>query len=67
MHHQLVLTATLLATTASNGSHLSVGPWIIVPIFIVAAIVAVPVYIVRDRRKRSRTSSETEWPRAGPR
>jgi hypothetical protein len=43
MHYQLVLTATLLATTASNGNHLSAGPWIIVPILILAAIVVIPL------------------------
>lgn len=52
MHHQILLTVVQLATAASSGKHFSIGPWIIVPIVILAAIVAVPVYIVRDRRKR---------------
>lgn len=60
MHHQLLLAATLLATTAKNGHHLSVGPWIIAPILIVAAITAIPIYIVRNHRKRRETSNESE-------
>jgi hypothetical protein len=52
MHSHLLLAATLLATTANNTEHFSIGPWIIVPILIFAAIVAVPVYVMRDRRKR---------------
>lgn len=52
MHHQILLTVVQLATAASSGKHFSIGPWIIVPIVILAAIVAVPVYVVRDRRKR---------------
>jgi Flp pilus assembly protein TadB len=52
MHSHLLLAATLLATTANNTEHFSIGPWIIVPILILAAIVAVPVYVMRDRRKR---------------
>jgi Flp pilus assembly protein TadB len=51
----------LLATTAGNSKH--IGPWIIVPILILAAIIAVPVYIVRDRRKRQELNSENELPR----
>jgi len=53
MHHQTLLAATLLATTASTGKHFHIGPWIIVPILILAAIIAIPVYIARDRRKRA--------------
>jgi hypothetical protein len=59
MHPQLLLAANLLATTANNTKHFSIGPWIIVPILIVAAIIAVPVYIVRDRRKRREL--ENQW------
>ena len=58
MHHQILFAATLLATTAGNSKH--IGPWIIVPILIIAAIIAVPVYIVRDRRKRQKFNSENE-------
>lgn len=58
MHPQLLLTATLLATTANNTKHFQIGPWIIIPILIVAAITAVPVYIVRNRRKRREVQSE---------
>jgi len=65
MHHQILLAATLLATTASNTRHFHIGPWIIVPILILAAIIAIPIYIVRDRRKRKRQefNSESDWPR----
>ena len=58
MHHQIVLTVTLLAATAGNSHHFHIGPWIIVPILILAAIIAIPVYIVRDRRKRQELKSE---------
>lgn len=50
MQHKLIIANVLAA--ASNGHHLSVGPWIIVPILIVVAIIATPIYIARDRRKR---------------
>jgi len=43
MHHQLLIAATLL---------FHIGPWIIVPILILIAIIGTPIYIVRDRRKR---------------
>jgi peptidoglycan/LPS O-acetylase OafA/YrhL len=61
MHPSLLFAANLLATTASDSQHFSIGPWIIVPILMVAALVAVPVYIVRDRRKRREL--ESEWSR----
>ena len=50
MHHQM-LTATVLAA-ASNSKHFHLGPWIIVPILILIAIIATPVYVIWDRRKR---------------
>jgi Flp pilus assembly protein TadB len=46
-----MLTATLLAA-ASNSKHLHIGPWIVVPILILIAIIATPVYVIWDRRKR---------------
>jgi hypothetical protein len=48
-----------LSTTATNSKHFSIGPWIIVPILMVAALIAIPVYIVRDRRKRREL--ESDW------
>jgi flagellar biosynthesis protein FliP len=45
-----LVTAVLIASR--NGRHFHIGPWIIVPILIVAAIVATVVFAVRDRRKR---------------
>jgi hypothetical protein len=44
---------------ADDSKHFSIGPWIIVPILIVAVIIAIPVYIVKDRRKRR--ALESEW------
>jgi Flp pilus assembly protein TadB len=64
MPNQLLLAATLLAST-TQGRHFHIGPWIIVPILILAAIIAIPIYVVRDRRKRRATESENEWPRSG--
>lgn len=65
MNNHLLLAATLLATTANSTKHFHLGPWIIVPILIVLAIIAVPVYIVRDRRKRREPDSE--WSRSSRR
>jgi general stress protein CsbA len=45
-----LVTAALIAS--SNGRHFHIGPWIIVPILIVAAIIGTIVFAVRDRRKR---------------
>jgi hypothetical protein len=59
MFPHLLLAANLLPTLASDAKNFSIGPWIIVPILIVAAIIAVPIYIVRDRRKRR--EQESEW------
>jgi hypothetical protein len=58
MHHHLLLAATVLATTANNTKHFHVGPWSIVPILIMAVIIALPIYIVRDRRQRRALDSE---------
>jgi hypothetical protein len=60
MHQQLPLAVAVLATAAGDGNHFSVGPWIIVPILILAAIIATPIYVVRDRRKRREKSAENE-------
>jgi Flp pilus assembly protein TadB len=51
MHHQMLIAATLLAATA-NSKHFHIGPWIIVPILILAAAIGTPIYVIRDRRKR---------------
>jgi hypothetical protein len=55
MHHQMVIAATLLAATTNNGKHFHIGPWIIVPILILLAIIGTPIYVIRDRRKRRST------------
>jgi Flp pilus assembly protein TadB len=52
MHHQLLVAATLLAVTTNSSKAFHIGPWIIVPILILIAIIGTPIYIVRDRRKR---------------
>jgi hypothetical protein len=52
MHHHLLTATMLLSVTAKSTSTFRVGPWIIVPILILIALIATPVYIVRDRRKR---------------
>ncbi|HEY6429657.1 MAG TPA: hypothetical protein VIX84_20715 [Acidimicrobiales bacterium] len=59
MNASILFAASLLSTTATNSKHFSIGPWIIVPILMVAALIAIPVYIVRDRRKRR--GLESEW------
>ncbi len=46
--HPALFTAALVAAT--TGRH--IGPWIIVPILILAAIVGTIVFVVRDRQKR---------------
>jgi hypothetical protein len=48
--HPAIATPTLLAATQSQ--HFHIGPWIIVPILILAAIVGTVVYVVKDRGKR---------------
>ena len=46
--HPALVTAVVFATT---GQHFSIGPWIIVPILILAAIIGTIVFVVRDRQK----------------
>jgi 4-hydroxybenzoate polyprenyltransferase len=45
-----IATAALIAAT--SGRHFSVGPWIIVPILILAAIIGTIIYVVKDRQNR---------------
>jgi Flp pilus assembly protein TadB len=52
MHHQLLTAATLIAATANSGKTFHIGPWIVVPILILIAIIGTPTYVIRDRRKR---------------
>jgi hypothetical protein len=58
MHHQIVVAATLLAAASNNSKQFHIGPWIIVSILILIAIIATPIYVIRDRRKR-RSSPQT--------
>jgi hypothetical protein len=48
MGHETV-TALVVATTEHN---FHIGPWIIVPLLFLAAVIATPIYVVRDRRRR---------------
>jgi hypothetical protein len=52
MYHEMIMTVALLATTANSGKSFHIGPWIIIPILILVAIIGTPIYVVRDRRKR---------------
>jgi Flp pilus assembly protein TadB len=52
MHHQILIAASLLVATANNSKHFHIGPWIVVPILILVAIIGTPIYVIRDRRKR---------------
>ncbi|MHB8290724.1 MAG: hypothetical protein ACYDEY_16165, partial [Acidimicrobiales bacterium] len=49
MHPALAIVALVAATT---GRHFHIGPWIIVPILILVAIIGTIVFVVRDRQKR---------------
>ena len=44
--------ATVVTAAATTGRHFHIGPWIIVPILIVAAIAGTIVFAVRDHNKR---------------
>jgi hypothetical protein len=41
-----------MTAASSTGRHFHIGPWIIVPILILAAIVGTIVFAVRDHKKR---------------
>jgi Flp pilus assembly protein TadB len=49
MHPALAIAALVAATT---GRHFHIGPWIIVPVLMLAAIIGTIVFAVRDRQKR---------------
>ena len=49
MHPALI---TAMVAASSTGRHFHIGPWIIVPILILAAIVGAIVFAVRDHKKR---------------
>jgi hypothetical protein len=48
--HPTIATAAQIAAT--SGRHFSIGPWIIVPILILAAIIGTIIYVVKDRQRR---------------
>lgn len=52
MPHDLIVTAVLTAA-ATSGHHFHIGPWIIVPILILVAIIGTPIYVIRDRKRRA--------------
>jgi hypothetical protein len=52
MHQMAVAHAVFLASSASASKTFHIGPWIIVPLLLLLALIATPVFIVRDRRKR---------------
>jgi hypothetical protein len=45
------LAAALLAAATTNHTF-HIGPWIIVPLLFLAVVIATPIYVIRDRRKR---------------
>jgi hypothetical protein len=45
-------SATSPLIAAASGHHFSIGPWIIVPILILVAIIGTIVYVVKDRQER---------------
>ena len=49
MTHQLIATLALAAATHKT---FHIGPWIIVPILLLAALIGTPIYVIRDRRRR---------------
>jgi hypothetical protein len=51
--HPAIITALVLAA-ANHDRNFHIGPWIIVPILVVVAVVGAVVYVVRGRRARSR-------------
>ena len=52
VHHQIVIAAAPLGGTSNNSKHFHIGPWIIVPILILVAVIGTPIYVIRDRRQR---------------
>jgi hypothetical protein len=48
MGHQI---ATLMVATSANHTF-HIGPWIVVPLLFLAAVIATPIYVLRDRRRR---------------
>jgi hypothetical protein len=52
MTHTLIAALTLAST---NGRTFHIGPWIIVPLLFLAALIGTPIYVIRDRRKRRPT------------
>jgi general stress protein CsbA len=49
MSHAVLATITVLAATNKT---FHIGPWIIVPLLILAAVIGTLIYVTRDRRKR---------------
>jgi hypothetical protein len=56
--HQLVIS-TIVMTAATTSRHFHIGPWIIVPLLFLAAIIGTPIYIARDRHQRQPAKRES--------
>ena len=52
MHYQMLMATTPLAATVHNSKHFHIGPWVIVPVLILIAVIGTPIYVMRDRHKR---------------
>jgi Flp pilus assembly protein TadB len=52
MSHIHLLHVMLLARSVASGKSFHIGPWIIVPLLFLLAIIGTPIFIMRDRRKR---------------
>jgi hypothetical protein len=52
MNHIHLLHLMLLASPAAGGKSFHIGPWIIVPLLFLLAIIGTAIFILRDRRKR---------------
>jgi hypothetical protein len=49
MSHALITTMALATTT---GRTFHIGPWIIIPLLLLVALIGTPIYVIRDRRRR---------------
>jgi hypothetical protein len=47
----LAILAQHAIPLASSGHSFKAGPWLIVPILIVAAIIALPIYYMRSKKR----------------
>ncbi len=57
MHHQLLIATTLLSATAESTKTFHIGPWIIVPILILIAIIGTLIVIRPDVHRQGPTQA----------